>query len=145
VCRDGGSVCPLGVRRRVPRGERAQEALERRLAGAAGAHRSAAAPLAAASPLAAARRPERPVRPPVRPAPVVRDAPRPPRVGRASASGFGGPPDRRRPTRSSPSGSSIVAPHLRQIPVSPLRATGPSSVSWTAPTGSWFVVKSHFG
>jgi hypothetical protein len=40
---------------------------------------------------------------------------------------------------------SLVEPQMRQIAASPLRASGPSSVSWTPPSGSKFVVKSHFG
>ena len=39
----------------------------------------------------------------------------------------------------------MAAPHLRQIAPSSRRATGPPSASWVAPSGSWLVVKSHFG
>ena len=42
--------------------------------------------------------------------------------------------------------SSIVEPQVRHIATSStFRASGPSSASWTAPSGSCEVVKSHFG
>jgi hypothetical protein len=78
--------------------------------------------------------------------PVAFAAPEPPRAARrgARAPGFGGPPGTFIPT-SIVSGSGTSAPQRRQIAVSPLRATGPASTSWTAPTGSRDVVKLHFG
>ena len=42
-------------------------------------------------------------------------------------------------------GVSLVEPQTRQIAVSSLRASGPSSVSCRPPSGSWFVVKSQRG
>jgi hypothetical protein len=36
--------------------------------------------------------------------------------------------------------ASLVEPQTRQIASSPLRASGPSSVSWQPPSGSLFVV-----
>src|SRR5207248_1887272 len=78
-----------------------------------------------------------PPRPPVR-------APRPAPRG-AMAAGSGGPPGSRFPTTSSPSGRSIGAPHTRHnAPLGPF-ATGPSSASWSAPTGSKLVVVSDGG
>jgi hypothetical protein len=59
------------------------------------------------------------------------------------AAGSGAPPVNRRPRSASggsPAGSSIGAPHFRQIGPFGLVATGPSSASWSAPTGSKFVV-----
>ena len=95
-----------------------------------------------------------------RPGALGRDRPREPRPDRSvpfvaavrrfrdgrSAPGFGGPPASRRPgsvPRSA--GRSTLAPHRRQMPASSFRATGPASASWRAPSGSRFVVKSHFG
>src|SRR5712671_2608465 len=147
IGRDRGLVRASGVLGGVTSVEAAQEPLEsgddRPGAHASGAlsvrrDRPADAVWGAPRPPGLARPPaEPPDRPP-------RRAP-PPRAGFASASGFGGPPGSRAPTSSTPSGSGTSAPQRRQIPVSPFRATGPSSASWTAPTGSKFVVKSHFG
>jgi hypothetical protein len=63
----------------------------------------------------------------------------------ANASGLGSPPGSFAPTTTG-SGSSTGAPHFRQMPpFSGSLATGPSSASWSAPTGSRDEVKSHFG
>ena len=60
-------------------------------------------------------------------------------TGLASAAGFGSPPGSLLPTIS-PAASSTAAPQIRHRPASPARPTGPSSASWTAPTGSCEVV-----
>ena len=54
--------------------------------------------------------------------------------------GSAGPPGYRSPGTMSAAAASLVDPQIRQIAASSFRASGPSSVSWSPPSGSWLVV-----
>ena len=146
---DGGGVGALRVRRGVARGEGAEEPREDgigRRAGRLPAHASGAGSTGRVR-LVVDRPPDLAPprgRPPPFVAPPARGPPRA-RAGRARASGFGGPPAYFTPGTMSAAGVSLVEPQMRQIAVSSLRASGPSSVSCRPPSGSWFVVKSQRG
>ena len=125
------AVGALRVLRRVPRPERVEEAFERgrrpsRRAGGSCPGRPSRRGLAGAA--SSRRGPRLAVRPAAR------------RPGPLEGGRIGAPPASRSPTGSLPSGITIGAPHLRQSQASPRCATGPSSASWMAPTGTSFVV-----